>query len=118
MHILLAEDECVTRESTRITLERRGHKVTAVDNGADAIAAFSLEPFDLVFMDIKMPKLDGLEVARRIRASEGETRVPIIALSGFSTRELPDIDAVGIDAFIEKPFQQSQIIKTLGTFGL
>lgn len=114
MHILLAEDECVTRESARISLEGQGHRVTAVDNGQAAIAAFTDTIFDIVLMDIRMPLMDGLEAARHIRRSGGDaSRVPIIALSGFSHRELPEIKDAGIDAFIEKPFEHTKLINTV-----
>ncbi|WP_461211187.1 response regulator [Desulfocurvus sp. DL9XJH121] len=114
MHILLAEDECVTRESARITLEDHGHRVTAVTNGAAALEAFSGQPFDIVFMDIKMPGMDGLEATRRIRAAEDQAqRVPIIALSGFSHGELPEYESAGIDDLIEKPFKYTQLLSTL-----
>lgn len=118
MHILLAEDECVTRESARISLEGQGYRVTAVDNGKAAVAAFTDTLFDIILMDIKMPLMDGIEAARHIRRSGGKaSRVPIIALSGFSHQELPEIKEAGIDDFIEKPFEYNKLITTVERYG-
>jgi len=117
MHILLAEDECVTRESARISLEGQGYRVTAVDNGRAAIAAFTDAAFDIVLMDIKMPLMDGIEAVKHIRQSGGAaSRVPIIALSGFSHDELPEMEKAGIDAFLEKPFEYTKLLNAVRRF--
>lgn len=116
MQVLLAEDEIVTRESARISLEGHGYSVTAVGDGGEALKAFEDQPFDVVVMDIKMPVMDGLEATRRIRSSaSGRAGVPIIALTGFSQGELPEIGEAGINAFIEKPFELSSLIQTIRT---
>ncbi|BBD07258.1 response regulator [Desulfovibrio ferrophilus] len=117
MQVLLVEDEIVTRESARITLESLGYGVTAVGDGDEALKAFAQQDFDVVVMDIKMPVMDGLEATRRIRSSQGgQSAVPIIALTGFSPRELPNIQDAGINAFIEKPFEFNNLIKTIRSF--
>lgn len=116
MQVLLVEDEIVTRESARITLESLGYTVTAVGDGGEALKAFELHPFDVVVMDIKMPGMDGIEATRRIRSSQSaQSGVPIIALTGFTQRELPGLRDAGINAFIEKPFEFSKLIKAIRT---
>jgi len=114
MQVLLAEDEIVTRESARISLEGLGYQVTAVGDGGEALRAFEAQSFDVVVMDIKMPGMDGIEATRRIRSSDHERAgVPIIALTGFSRHELPGINEAGINAFIEKPFELKSLIQTI-----
>ncbi len=73
--ILIAEDDPCMRRSLSMALERAGHEVHAVSNGVDATAALSDQHFDLLLMDIVMPGLDGVEVARQARAHDPELRV-------------------------------------------
>lgn len=112
MHILLAEDECVTRESARLFLERQGFHVVAVEDGLRALELATSQAFDVVLMDIKMPGLSGLEVARRLRGSGGDrARTPIIAVTAFNRSELPELESCGFTAHIEKPFEHDELVR-------
>jgi PAS domain S-box-containing protein len=107
LHILLAEDNPVNSMLAIALLEKRGHRVTAVEDGVQVMAAYSPGLFDLILMDIMMPEMDGLEATRRIRAEEpgrGGGRIPIIAMTANAMtgdRELC-LDA-GMDGYISKP---------------
>ena len=70
MRILLAEDNRVNQLLTVRMLEKRGHTVIAVQNGRDAVAAVESETFDLAFLDVQMPEMDGLQAASLIRQKE------------------------------------------------
>jgi DNA-binding response OmpR family regulator len=100
--ILLVDDEEAVQKLLRFPLERDGHRVVVAGNGEEALERFSREQVDLVVLDIMLPKLDGLEVCRRLRAASS---VPIIML----TARDDELDKVlglelGADDYITKPF--------------
>lgn len=102
-HILIAEDEAPIRQGLIDLLEAEGYRVTATDNGAAAMDAFSRETPDLVLLDVMMPEKSGYDVCREIRKSD--TRTPIIML----TAKGEEIDKVlglelGADDYVTKPF--------------
>ncbi len=80
--ILLAEDNPINARLAMAILEREGHRVDAVGDGEEALAALAAAPYDLVLMDVRMPKLDGREATRRLRAAGGPNAgIPVIALT-------------------------------------
>lgn len=105
--VLLAEDSPVNALLARTALERAGHSVTVVDDGARAIAAAGAQsmhgnPFDVILLDLSMPVLDGFSGARQIRAAGYTGR--IIAISGNTEPGLDArLQAAGFDAFVQKP---------------
>jgi DNA-binding response OmpR family regulator len=100
--ILLVDDEDAVQKLLAYPLERDGFRVVQARDGEEALARFSEERFDLVVLDLMLPKLDGLEVCKRLRASSS---VPIIML----TARDDELDKVlglelGADDYITKPF--------------
>jgi DNA-binding response OmpR family regulator len=100
--ILLVDDEDSVQKLLSYPLERDGFRVLAAKDGEEALAKFSSEPVDLVVLDLMLPKLDGLEVCKRLRA---QSTVPIIML----TARDDELDKVlglelGADDYITKPF--------------
>jgi DNA-binding response OmpR family regulator len=100
--ILLVDDEQAIQQPLSFALERDGHRVVQAKDGEEALARFAEEHIDLVVLDIMLPKLDGLEVCRRLRATSA---VPIIML----TARDDELDKVlglelGADDYITKPF--------------
>jgi CheY-like chemotaxis protein len=80
--ILLAEDNPINARLAMAILEREGHRVDAVGDGEEALAALAAAPYDLVLMDVRMPKLDGREATRRLRVAGGlNAGIPVIALT-------------------------------------
>ena len=107
-HILLAEDNQTTQELLRILLQGAGYGLTIVDDGHAAIACTKTATFDLILMDSQMPRLDGLETARRLRQSGVAT--PIVALTAHARHE--DVErclAAGMNDFLGKPFRQKEL---------
>jgi DNA-binding response OmpR family regulator len=100
--ILLVDDEDSVQKLLSYPLERDGFRVLAAKDGEEALAKFAAEPVDLVVLDLMLPKLDGLEVCKRLRA---QSTVPIIML----TARDDELDKVlglelGADDYITKPF--------------
>jgi DNA-binding response OmpR family regulator len=100
--ILLVDDEEAVQKLLRFPLEREGFRVVAARDGEEALQRFAEEPIDLVVLDLMLPKLDGLEVCKRLRTASS---VPIIML----TARDDELDKVlglelGADDYITKPF--------------
>jgi PAS domain S-box-containing protein len=112
--ILLAEDNFVNQQLALKILQKAGHQVQVANNGAEALLALELAPYDLVLMDVQMPELDGLEATRIIRSGslDGiDPAIPIIALtahamSGDAQRFL---DA-GMNGYVSKPIDRRQLL--------
>jgi CheY-like chemotaxis protein len=87
-----------------------GHEVVTVNNGNDALGAFKRGDFQLVVTDIGMPKMDGLETARRIRQLPGGNSAYLVALSGWGSAEDKSRSReAGIDLHLVKPAEQLQL---------
>ena len=106
--ILLIEDDPSIREVTAIGLQGAGFTVATANDGRQGLDRFAAEPFDLVLLDIMLPKLDGLEVCRQIRRS---STVPVVML----TARADTIDIVvgleaGADDYVKKPFEVPELV--------
>jgi PAS domain S-box-containing protein len=113
LRILVAEDNPINALLTRELLLRRGHLVTEVTSGEDAVAALRAERFDILLTDLHMPGLDGIETARRIRATEFALSLPptpIVAITAdaVDTGRQACQDA-GMDGFITKPIAPAEL---------
>ncbi|MDH5371937.1 MAG: response regulator, partial [Acidimicrobiia bacterium] len=115
MRVLVADDSPTNRQLALRLLEKRGHLVTAVENGSDAVRAVTEGTYDAVLMDIQMPGMDGLEATEVIRRNErGERHIPIIALTAHAMDT--DRDSclqAGMDGFLTKPFRAEELFAAL-----
>ncbi|MCX6064568.1 MAG: response regulator [Chloroflexi bacterium] len=111
LYILIAEDDDQNQAMMKLILMRRGHRVKSAWNGVQALEAVKKESFDLVFMDVQMPEMDGLEATRQIRAWEDrKRRVPIVILTGSAPSQTSDnYKAAGADTFLSKPFDMKRL---------
>ena len=111
--VLVAEDFEDTRRLMRLWLQKMGYRVVEAADGLEAVRLTEQERPDLIIMDIEMPKLDGLEATRRIRAHEDLRDVAIIAVSAYGAEMFRDraIEA-GCTAYVSTPFEPGQL-KTL-----
>jgi CheY-like chemotaxis protein len=111
LDILVAEDTPANQTVIRIMLQKLGHRVTMVANGQEAVDAFLRDRFDIVFLDIQMPVMDGFEAATRIRASGDRGRVvPLVALTAFSqAADRERAYECGLAQFVSKPVRIAQI---------
>lgn len=111
-HILIADDDPHIRELLSFALAKAGMKVREVGDGEAALAAVAERAPDLLILDINMPKMDGLEVCRRLRA---EGNLPILFLSSRDD----EIDRVlglelGGDDYVVKPFSPREVVARVG----
>ena len=112
LHVLLAEDNPVNQRLAVRLLEKRGHHVVVAGNGAEALAAMEKQDFDLVFMDVQMPEMDGLEATAVIRGKEKITgkHQPIIALTAHAMKgDREKCIAGGMDGYLTKPIRPQEL---------
>lgn len=115
-NILIVDDDPAVQITIRLLLERAGHHITVAGDGRQALALFEAGQFDLLFLDIFMPGMDGLETMRRIRMLQ--PAIPIIVISGRSIT--PDAYAepdflkmatkLGAVASLQKPFRPDALL--------
>jgi len=107
LRILAVDDVAENLELLQLVLARHGHQVVTAAGGADAVAAYCGQPFDLVLMDVQMAGVDGLEATRRIRQWEATRQlaaVPVIALTAsVLSQDREDAEAAGMNGFATKP---------------
>ena len=111
IRILLAEDNAINALLTRTLLEAEGHTVETVEDGALAVEAMKTSSFDMIFMDMRMPNMDGLESTRKIRALPGVSRdLPIVALTAnaFDDDRNACFDS-GMNDFMTKPVSAEEL---------
>jgi len=112
IRVVIAEDEAIIRLDLRETLENAGYEVVAdTGRGDEAVKLVSEHKPEVVILDIKMPGMDGIQVAREIAATEDTA---VVILTAFSQRELIDeaVDA-GALAYLVKPYQQSDLVPAI-----
>ena len=118
LRILLAEDSPFNQKLAIGLLEKHGHHVTVVDDGAKAVAKVSQEPFDLVLMDVQMPHMDGLEATATIRQQEQTTaqHIPIIAMTAHAMKGDRELCLeAGMDGYLSKPIYAQELLSTIAT---
>ena len=111
LRILVAEDNPVNQQVAAGLLKRFGHRVDLVADGREALEAVGSLPYDLVFMDVQMPEMDGFEATRAIRVLSGpEAGVPIIAMTANAMQgDRERCLAAGMDDYISKPVDRAKL---------
>lgn len=118
IRILLAEDNAINALLTRTLLEADGHTVETVEDGLLAVEAMKSSKYDLIFMDMRMPNMDGLEATRKIRAMDNVSKgLPIIALTAnaFDDDRNACFDS-GMNDFMTKPVSAEELSEMVRTW--
>lgn len=119
LRILLAEDNIANQLVAKTMLSRAGHQIEIANNGIEALAALERAEYDLVLMDVRMPKLDGISATKQIRALNTPwSSIPIIAMTAnaFDT----DIERClesGMNAFLPKPVNRKELLAMVCNYG-
>jgi len=112
MRILIVDDEPAVRESLRRSLAFNGFTVDTANDGAAALAAITAERPDAVILDVMMPKLDGLETCRRLRAAGDDIPVLMLTARDEVSDRVAGLDA-GADDYLAKPFALEELLARL-----
>ena len=115
LRFLLVEDNPINQLVAANFLEQPGHEVVIAGGGQEGLDLLAAEEFDVVFMDIEMPEMDGVEATARIRAMDSEkSRIPIIALTAHAMEgERDRLLAAGMDGYVAKPIRVEDLFKTI-----
>jgi len=107
--ILAVDDSQPIREMVTLTLKSGGHEIVTAVDGAEGLALFKKEKFDLVVTDINMPEMDGFTLIREIRALDN--KIPVLALTTESEQtKRQSGQQAGVDGWIVKPFKPAQFL--------
>jgi DNA-binding NtrC family response regulator len=107
--VLVVDDDAVVGKSfNRVLSEKKGYIVTTVENAHEALKQLREQSFDVVFTDIKMPGMDGVELAEKVKASQPWT--PVVIITGYGTTENEvRAKAAGVTEFMRKPLSPEMI---------
>ncbi len=116
MNILLAEDNKINQKVAMLNLNNLGYQVDIASNGKEAVEKFENGDYDLIFMDVQMPEMDGIEACKKIREleinSDSTKKIPIIAMTANTSEdERKKYMEAGMDDYISKPFKQKELIE-------
>jgi len=114
LRVLVAEDNRINQRVATLSLSRFGYRADVAANGLEALAAVEAIDYDLVFMDLQMPELDGLEATRRIRANPHLHQPYIAALTANATVQDHEVcSEAGMDDYLGKPFRLAELRRVL-----
>jgi two-component system, chemotaxis family, chemotaxis protein CheY len=113
LSVLIIDDSSVMRKIVERSLRQAGLKLDRVmeaDNGADALSMVQGGAIDLIFSDINMPKMDGIEFLRQVRATEGAKAIPVLMITTDGTEpKVLEAISLGARGYIRKPFSSDQV---------
>jgi CheY-like chemotaxis protein len=115
--VLFADDDRDTRDGYRLYFETVGLDVRTAEDGPTAIVIAQNTLPDVVILDIRMPKMDGYEVVRTLRADENTARIPIVLLSGAIDPRYAERELRGADAVVNKPCAPAELLGVVCRLG-
>ena len=113
--ILVVDDHPVNKQLLKLILEKKGYNVSTAEDGQEAIKKAEEDNFDLIFMDVQMPILDGYEATKRLR--NNGTKAPIIACTAGSQENEKEVAlSFGMNGILSKPFTKEELEKVLDKY--
>jgi two-component system response regulator AtoC len=110
--VFIADDEPEVVDLVRMVLDMAGHSISSAGDGESALAGIRAEQPDLVLLDIRMPKMSGLQVLEQLRADQDTAPIPVIMLSVVSTYpEVQEALRQGATAYLAKPFGVKDLLQ-------
>lgn len=114
LRILVADDHEVNRRAFNLLLTPIAERVVAVADGLEAVEAAATEAFDLVLLDLNMPRMNGLEAAARLRANHGPDLAIVALTASVNPADVAACLAAGMDAFVAKPVETDELYRVIG----
>ena len=112
MNILVVDDDAIVIKSCRRILEAEGYEVSTAPSADQALEMMRTSDYDLLLLDVKMPKRDGMYLMREIKKNWPE--IPTIIMTGYPTSEtIAEVLKLGATLFIPKPFRPDELIKSI-----
>ncbi|GHE54635.1 response regulator [Streptomyces longispororuber] len=111
--VLVVDDNKVIRQLIRVNLELEGFEVVTAADGAECLDVVHQVRPDVVTLDVVMPRLDGLRAAARLRADPRTRHLPLVVVSACTQYEVEAGLDVGVDAFLAKPFEPSELVEVV-----
>lgn len=117
--ILIAEDSSVIQNLTKKILSLQNYEIASVKNGTEVLDVLENENFDLILMDITMPKMNGVECTRKIRALKDTEKsdIPIIAITGNAMNyTVEEFKKIGINEYVSKPIDFDHLVELVNNY--
>ena len=113
--VLIVEDSPTMRQLVAMSLKKIGNvKITEAGDGVDGLKKISQEKFDVIFIDINMPLLDGLKLVKMIKEDPSSNKIPVVIITTDLSSESKRIsESLGVDAYLTKPVQTKTIYSTV-----
>ncbi len=112
VRILVVDDDPVIQKLLEVNFQMEGYDVATAGDGAEALASVAAQRPDAVVLDVMMPKIDGIEVLRRMKADPETAAVPVLLLSARAqAKDIADGLDAGADAYMTKPFDPVELLE-------
>ena len=116
--MLIAEDSSVIQNLTKKILQIQNYEIFSAKNGLEVLSMLENDYFDIILMDINMPKMDGMECAEKVRAlaDPKKSQIPIVAITGNARNyTMDEFKKAGINEYLQKPLNFDSLVETVKT---
>ena len=114
LKILIVEDEPEIADNLAALLSAKGHKVVTCSEGADGVAHARKEPFDLLLLDVMLPRMSGLDVCKMLRSDPKTMKLKIVMVTGLGRMgDVEEAFRAGADDYLIKPFDSTRLFKKI-----